>query len=138
MTDAGKTLTTREYSQISGIAVSTITQMLRKGTLRGKKINGKWAIDASEGQKINATDGNTKKKAEKKADPHAEQTPSLKPSGGKAYDVETFVRMTYLTEKGVRQWLKIGRLSGAVDASGNAMVDADNLQRPALRHLIRK
>jgi hypothetical protein len=138
MTDAGKTLTTSEYSKISGIAVSTIAQMLRQGRLRGEKRNGKWAIDASEGQKIQTTAGKTNKDADIIAEPTVDQTPSVKPSGSKVYDVDTFVRMTYLTERGVRQWLKSGRLSGTVDDRGNALVDADNLERPELRHLIRK
>jgi hypothetical protein len=56
----------------------------------------------------------------------------------KAYDVETFVQMTYLTEKGVRQWLKTGRLSGRTGADGKVQVDTANLDRPELQHLIRK
>jgi hypothetical protein len=138
MTDAGKTLTTSEYSKISGMAVSTIAQMLRQGRLRGEKRNGKWAIDASEGQKIQTTAGKTNKDADIIAEPTVDQTPSVNPSGSKVYDVGTFVRMTYLTERGVLQWLKSGRLSGTVDNGGNALVDADNLERPELRHLIRK
>ena len=46
--------------------------------------------------------------------------------------------MTYLTEKGVRQWLASGRLSGRLDPGGKGVVDAANLDRPELRHLIRK
>jgi hypothetical protein len=46
--------------------------------------------------------------------------------------------MTYLTEKGVRQWLKTGRLSGRAGADGKVRVDAANLDRPELQHLIRK
>ena len=138
MTDADNTLTTSEYSKISGITVSTIAQMLRQGKLRGKKLNGKWAIDASEVQKIKTTAVKTNNTTENKGVLSADQTPSVNPSGVKVYDVETFVRMTYLTERGVRQWLKSGRLSGTVDNGGNAAVDADNLERPEFRHLIRK
>jgi hypothetical protein len=57
---------------------------------------------------------------------------------GKAYDVETFAQMTYLTEKGVHLWLKIGRLSGSTGTDGKVRVDAANLDRPELQHLIRK
>lgn len=138
MTDADNTLTTSDYSKLSGIAVSTIAQMLRQGKLRGEKRNGKWAIDASEGQKIQTTAGKTNKESDIIIEPTVDQPPSDKPSGGKVYDVDTFARMTYLTERGVRQWLKSGRLSGTVDDGGNALVDADNLERPEIRHLIRK
>ena len=53
------------------------------------------------------------------------------------YDVKTFAEITFLTEQGVRQWLTCGRLSGSVDANGNQTVDAENLDRPELKHLIR-
>ena len=46
--------------------------------------------------------------------------------------------MTYLTEKGVRQWLASGRLTGRLNPGGEGVVDAANLDRPELRHLIRK
>ena len=137
MTDAGKTLTTGEYSKLSGVSVSTITKQLRKGALSGRKINGKWAIDASEVQNLDARPKSvsTNQKAQVSA---GKKAPPSKPSGGKAYDVTTFSRMTYLTEKGVRLWLKTGRLSGSVDEAGNPLVDADNLDRPEMRHLVRK
>lgn len=138
MTLAGKTLTTSEYSKISGTSVSTITKLLRKGDLQGQKINGKWAIDASEAQKINTPAAPPSKHAQKNAAPAGDPPPPPSASGGKTLDVETFTRMTYLTEKGVRQWLKTGRLSGRVDDHGNPLVDADNLDRPEIRHLIRK
>jgi hypothetical protein len=138
MTDADNTLTTSDYSKLSGIAVSTIAQMLRQGKLRGEKRNGKWAIDASEVQKIQTTAGETNKESDIIIKSNVDQTSSVNPSGGKVYDVDTFARMTYLTERGVRQWLKSGRLSGTVDDGGNALVDADNLERPEIRHLIRK
>jgi hypothetical protein len=56
----------------------------------------------------------------------------------KTVDVDAFVQMTYLTEKGVRQWLKTGRLSGRAGADGKLRVDAANLERPEFQHLIRK
>ena len=138
MTDAGKTLTTSEYSKISGVSVSTITKMLRQGKLLGRKINGKWAIDADQVPKIDTFADKTNKNVRNKTEPAMQQTPPPTTSGGKAYDVDTFTRMTYLTEKGVRQFLKTGRLSGSVDDNGNLLVNADNLDRPDFRHLIRQ
>lgn len=133
MADIGKTLTTGEFSQKTGIAVYSITQMLRKGIISGEKRSGKWAIFESALQNKAVL---TKKDRGKSSDylgPIFDTTVSA----GKAYDVETFVQMTYLTEKGVRQWLKIGRLSGSTDAAGKVLVDASNLDRPELRHLVR-
>ena len=137
MTSAGNTLSTNEYSKISGLSVSTITKMLRKGELQGQKIGGKWAIDASEAQQIKADGDQTNNRKQDCVNPATKQTAATKPSDNETFDIDTFTRMTYLTEQGVRQWVKDGRLSGSVDDSGNLLVDADNLNRPELRHLIR-
>jgi hypothetical protein len=45
--------------------------------------------------------------------------------------------MTYLTEYGVRLWLKQGRLDGAVDAQGNLRVNATSLEKPLVKRLVR-
>jgi predicted site-specific integrase-resolvase len=133
MTGNDKTLTTAEFSQKTGISVSTITQMLRLNKLRGEKRSGKWAIDESELQ--NAAIASKEKRGISTARPGpAYNMPSV---AKKAYDIETFVEMTYLTEKGVRRWLKSGRLSGSTDANGKVLVDAANLDRPELKHLVR-
>ena len=136
MTSAGKTLTTNEYSKLSGISVSTVTKMLRAGKLNGQKINGKWAIDAAQSPSNAEQPQNNN---HRNAPSVIEQAAQTRASGmGETYDIDTFTNMTYLTEKGVRQWVKNGRLSGRVDPSGNITVDADNLDRPEFRHLIRK
>ncbi len=134
MADNGKTLTTSEFSQMTGIAVSTVTQMLRQGKINGEKRNGKWAIYESALQNQSGVTKIDRGDASTRLGPIFE-TPT---DSGKAYDVETFARMTYLTEKGVRQWLKTGRLSGRTDTGGKMLVDATNLDRSELRHLVRK
>ena len=134
MGDNGKTLTTTQFSQMTGIAVSTITRMLRRETIRGEKRGGKWAIYESELQHTAVVTQKDSGGISAGVDPicHA---PAATPE---TYDVDAFVQMTYLTEKGVRQWLKTGRLSGRAGADGKVRVDAANLDRPELQHLIRK
>lgn len=134
MTENAKTLTTGEFSEITGMAVSTLTRMLRQGRIRGEKRGGKWAIYESELH--NATVAAQKKGA----DSSSEFGPIFEAPviSGKTYDIATFSQMTYLTEKGVRQWLASGRLSGQLDPGGKGVVDASNLERADLRHLIRK
>jgi hypothetical protein len=134
MAENKKTLTTAEFSKMSGISVSTITQMLRRDKIRGEKRSGKWAIYQSETQSPAVLAKTDNEKSDADLGPIFD-TPV---AGGNTYDVETFSQMTYLTEKGVRQWLATGRLSGSIDAAGNKRVDAANLDRPELRHLIRK
>ena len=134
MADSSKMLTTTEFSQMTGIAVSTITRMLRQETIRGEKRGGKWAIYESELQHTAVV--TQKDPGGKSADmTPIDHAPTAAPE---TYDVDAFVQMTYLTEKGVRQWLKTGRLSGSTDANGKVRVDAANLDRPELQHLIRK
>jgi hypothetical protein len=134
MTDHAETLSSGEFSRITGLSVSAITKMLRRGSLRGEKRGGKWAICASECR--SPVLGIKKAPAQPPIDlddPPAE----ISAVNAATYDVETFARMTYLTEKGVRQWLKNGRLSGRSGTDGKDLVDAINLSRPELRHLIR-
>ncbi|MGA6926873.1 MAG: helix-turn-helix domain-containing protein [Desulfosarcina sp.] len=134
MADTHKTLTTDEFSTLTGIAVTTVTRMLRQGRLRGEKRGGKWVIPESElarHESVPETDADLSSGGvETPTDPPA--------SSQKTLDIEDFARLTYLTPKGVRQWLGNGRLSGVIGADGAQRVDAANLERPELRHLVRK
>jgi len=134
MAENGKMLTTGEFSKMTGIAVSTITQMLRQGNIRGEKRSGKWEIYESELQNKAVVIRKDRGKSSAGLGPIFD-TPA---AAGKTYDVQTFAQKTYLTEKGIRQWLKTGRLFGCTGAGGAVLVDAANLDRPELRHLIRK
>jgi hypothetical protein len=55
----------------------------------------------------------------------------------KTFSVVEFSKMTYLTEKGVNDWLKQGKLNGGQDGKGNWLVDAASLQLPFMKKLIR-
>lgn len=59
-------------------------------------------------------------------------------SAGKTYSVPEFEAMTYLTEKGVSEWLKSGKLKGVKTESGGWRVLASNLQVPSISRLVRK
>jgi excisionase family DNA binding protein len=131
MTDAGKMLTTSEYAKLTGVSVSTVTKMLRQGKLRGEKHSGKWAILPDQ-----AADKGKTSTGNAPVPPTGGPIPT-QPAHARTYDVRTFAQMTYLTEKGVRQWFRNGRLFGRVDPDGTILLDAANLNRPELRHLIR-
>jgi hypothetical protein len=134
MTENGKTLTTGKFSQKTGIAVSTIYRMLRQGELQGRKRSGKWAIYASELQNAAVVS----KQAGETFSADRVSRVDMHKAAKKNIGIETFVEMTYLTENGVRQWLKTGRLAGSIDADGTIQLDAANLDRHELKHLIRK
>ena len=55
----------------------------------------------------------------------------------KTFSVVEFSEITYLTLKGVNEWLKQGKLQGEKDEKGNWLVDADSLQLPFMKKLIR-
>ena len=55
----------------------------------------------------------------------------------KTYSVAEFSEMTYLTPKGVNEWLKQGKLKGEKDEKDNWLVDAASLQLPIMKKLIR-
>lgn len=56
---------------------------------------------------------------------------------GKTFSVAEFSEMTYLTLKGVNEWLKQGKLKGEKDEKGNWLLDAASLQLPFMKKLIR-
>jgi hypothetical protein len=60
------------------------------------------------------------------------------PPAGKSYSVSEFAAMTYLTEKGVSEWLKSGKLKGVKTESGEWRVLESNLQVPSISRLVRK
>jgi len=56
----------------------------------------------------------------------------------KTYSIPEFAAMTYLTEKGVSEWIKTGRLQGIKTDAGEWRVLASNLQVPDISRLARK
>lgn len=56
----------------------------------------------------------------------------------KTYSVPEFAAMTYLTERGVAEWLNNGRLRGIKTQAGEWRVLSSNLQVPDISRLVRK
>ena len=78
----------------------------------------------------------TKKAPVKAKKPTA--TPKKTTTGTKkTFSVVEFSEITYLTIKGVNEWLKQGKLKGQKDAKGKWLVDAASLQLPFMEKLIR-
>lgn len=75
--------------------------------------------------------------AKKSAPPQKAKPAKGTASAAKAYSLAEFVKMTYLTENGVKAWLKQGRLSGRQNETGEWMVDAANLDAPYVKRLVR-
>jgi excisionase family DNA binding protein len=60
------------------------------------------------------------------------------PSAQKTYSVSEFEAMTYLTQKGVSEWLKSGKLKAVKAEGGEWRVLASNLEVPYISRLVRK
>lgn len=56
----------------------------------------------------------------------------------KTYSIAEFATLTYLTEKGVCEWLKIGRLQGIKTENGDWRVLESNLKVSDISRLVRK
>ena len=80
----------------------------------------------------------TKAAAPKKSAPPKKAKPAkAKTASAKAIPLADFVKMTYLTENGVKEWLRQGRLTGLQADSGEWMIDAANLEGPDIKRLMR-
>ena len=135
MSLANKPISTREFAQKAGVSASTVSKWLRSGKIRGQKKNGRWSVSPEELSKV-APPVKPVAAAPKDRTGAESKFASLKP-GGTVFTIEQFSAMTYLTDFGVRKWLKEGRLRGAVDPSGNPGVDASNLDDPMIKRLLR-
>jgi hypothetical protein len=124
-------LTAKEFATRSGLSVAHVTKMLREKKIKGHKQSGKWMIPASALK--DTGDAPAPAKPQKKAPPKA-----AKPSAAaQGMSVSEFSAKTYLTEAGVIQWLKKGRLKGTLTPGGDWQVDAASLDLPAVKHLLR-
>jgi excisionase family DNA binding protein len=56
----------------------------------------------------------------------------------KTMTIAEFAALTYLTEKGVAEWLKLGRLQGTLKENGEWAVYESNLREPDIARLVRK
>lgn len=125
-------LTTREFASRSGMTVDQVTRMLREKKLEGHKQSGRWMIPAGQ---LPAAGSESSKTPAQPAAPRASAAPS---PAGRTLSVAEFSAKTYLTESGVIQWLKRGRLQGHPSPGGEWRIDAASLELPCLQHLLRR
>ena len=110
----------------------------KKGKPAPKKKTSKSAPKKAAAAKKSAPPKKTKPAAAKKSAPPQKAKPSkTKTSAAKTIPLADFVSMTYLTENGVKEWLKQGRLTGLQADSGEWMIEAANLEVPDVKRLIR-
>ncbi len=135
MATQSKSLTTAEFAQETGIPPATISRLIRQGRLKARKRSGKWAIPHDQ---LDAPILREFSQA-----PETPATPpgaarQKQPSMEKSYSIAEFAAMTYLTEKGVADWLRSGRLRGVRNEAGEMKIPASDLERAGVSHLVRK
>ncbi len=129
-------LTTQGFAKKAGVSASTVSKWLRSGKIDGQKKNGRWLIAENEISKVATSQKkHTHVATQPKATP--DPKPAVSQSGGSTYSVEAFSQITYLTEYGVKLWLRTGRLISAMDDSGRPGVDASSLDQPHIKRLLR-
>jgi len=131
MTTSNHMLTTQQFAERASVSASTVSKWLRDGKIKGIKKGGKWMISSDQlpGQ------ASLEKETAIAAPAAKSETTAANPQKG--YPLEQFSQITYLTPYGVERYLKEGRLSGTRDASGKWIVDASNLERSDIKHLVR-
>ncbi len=110
----------------------------KKGKPAPKKKASKAAPKKAAAVKKSAAPKKAKPAAAKKSTPPKKAKPAkAKASTAKTIPLADFVNMTYLTENGVKEWLRQGRLTGLQADSGEWMIDAASLEVPDVKRLMR-
>lgn len=137
-------LTTSEFASTTGLSTSMVSKLIREGKIKAEKISGKWMIPSSQlkadavRKGIKGPKASPKMKTAKSASPQKKDTQGKVPATKKMLSIDEFAGMTYLTEHGVREWLKQGRLAGQQNDKGEWQIEALNLDVPDVKRLLRQ
>ena len=144
MATKSQLLTTSEFASRAGIAAAKVSKLIRDGIIKAEKKSGKWMISSGELKAVKGLSKQNKPSPKKKAPKAApkkaaaaKKPAAAKPSAARTIPLADFVNMTYLTETGVRDWLRQGRLKGVQNDSGEWLIDAANLEVPDIKRLVR-
>jgi hypothetical protein len=133
-------LTTAEFGSKTGMSSSEVSKLIRQGKIIAEKKSGKWRIHPNQLQaKAVQEQNNDSQQSEGKLGAKTSQKKELtSPSSRKTYTLAEFAEMTYLTEFGVKLWLKQGYLTARQNEKGEWLIDADNLQKLIVKRLVRE
>jgi excisionase family DNA binding protein len=157
-------MTTSEFAKAAGVSAASISKLIRDGKLKARKEGGKWLISRIQvdSKVVRALKKPAKAGKSKPARQPSAPMPPVSQGPGpvqapadhgaasadppepetraeeKTYTISEFAAMTYLTEKGVSEWLKSGRIKGVQEANGEWRVLGSNLQVPDISRLLRK
>ncbi|MGD8290266.1 MAG: helix-turn-helix domain-containing protein [Desulfobacterales bacterium] len=133
-------LTTGEFGSKTGMSAAQVSKRIRQGEIKAKKKSGKWMIHPGELEAIAVQDldGGRQSTVATAAAKTSQEKSTPTPSGRKSFTLSEFVEMTYLTALGVKQWIKQGHLMARQNEKGEWLINAENLQTPNIKRLIRE
>ena len=131
--ESGKWMISR--SQLKLKAVQEIAKI--KKPLPSKMKSKKSRKEPVSGKKTTAEAKKQKDQIQKQSLPTATDPTPPKTDPKKTYSVAEFSAMTYLTDFGVMDWLKKGRIRGEQDETGQWRIDAANLEVTNIKRLLR-
>jgi len=128
-----QSMTAGEFAKAAGVSAARISKLIRDGKLKATKEGARWMISQNQ---LDAKVVRELKRTSKPA-PAIQAVPETRPAE-KTYTIAEFAAMTYLTEKGVAEWLKTGRIKGIQKETGEWRVLASNFLEPDISRLVRK
>ena len=138
MSPKQKLMTSGEFAKKAGMTAAKVSKLIRDGKIKATKVSGRWRIDPSQLKALQTSTSGRHSTAGEKKSASRPKSDKNRNAPGKGYTVAEFAAMTYLTEKGVLNWLKTGRLKGRTGPNDEWTVDAANLQVPDISRLVRK
>ena len=133
-------LTTAEFGSQTGMSSSAVSKLIRQGKIKAEKKSGKWMIhpDQLHVEAVQKQNNGPQPKVGKVAAKTSREKETPIPASRESYTLSEFAEMTYLTEFGVKLWLKQGHLTARRNEKGEWLIDSDNLQTPKVKRLIRE
>jgi hypothetical protein len=131
--ESGKWMISR--SQLKLKAVQEMAKI--KKPLPSSIKSSKSRKDPVSGKKTTAEAKKQKVQIQKESLPPTTAPARPKTVPNKTYSVAEFSAMTYLTDFGVMDWLKKGRIKGVQDETGEWRIDAANLEIANIKRLLR-
>ena len=128
-----QSMTAGEFAKAAGVSAARISKLIRDGKLKATKEGARWMISQNQ---LDAKVVRELKRTSKPA-PAVQAVPETRPAE-KTYTIAEFAAITYLTEKGVAEWLKTGRIKGIQKETGEWRVLASNFLEPDISRLVRK
>jgi hypothetical protein len=122
----------------SQLKLKEVQEMAKSKKPAPSKIKSKKSSnDPGPGKKTTAKGKKPKDQIQKVSLPPATAPIPNKTVQKKTYSVAEFSAMTYLTDFGVTDWLKKGRIKGVQDETGEWRIDAANLGITNIKRLLR-